>query len=438
MNLMMEYASPQIYYSLACFAYIIIGVMGAVVRWCHMCRPYDEQGEYFYPARRQVSFFYAAVVMQLPYVFCPMDTDVWFYIRAFGIIYYPTCFAMVYQRYFRLGKMNRNWRSRLYFIVPFVLLFAMLFLVLFGAGDVFDAHDRVWLGCAAGLGMLLSLRFVQEGWWLKKKITEYHNQNFSNESDFPYAFAGKVIYAPVVWFVLLWGVFFSGSHWFKFVVDIIFAVWMIKFLCMVLHPNKLLKILPQEESQTGIEMDSMRLEEEQNTASMLQMDMAARMKQINEELVSDDVLAVAHVPIVDEAQIVNEIPVASGGGDNDNTPSGKGASVSEEDWESVKREVLTIVGKRYLEPHLKRLDVIRDVSMMRHTLAGNFITQIGFYKLVNAFRIRHYEKLVDGGAASKLNQDAIAELCGFKNRWGLSNAKKRLADFDYSLIEDFV
>lgn len=438
MNLVMEYASPQIYYSLACFTYIIVGVMGAVVRWCHMCRPYNEQGEYFYPARKQVSFFYAAVILQLPYVFWPMDTDVWFYARAFGIIFYPTCFAMVYHRYFRLGKMNRNWYSRLYFMLPFVLLFAMLFLVLFGAGDVFSSYSQVWLGCAAAMGMLLSLRFVQEGWWLKKKIEEYHNQNFSNESDFPYVFASKVIYAPVIWFVLLWIVFISGSHWFKLIADLVLAVWMVKFLCMVLHPNKLLRILPQTEGQGGVEQEMEDREEEPKTASMLQMDMTARMLQINQELVSDEALIIDNGRVVDDAQIINEVLDVPESDDNVAAVSSKTISVSEEDWESVKREVLTIVGKRYLEPHLKRLDVIRDVSMMRHTLAGTFITQIGFYKLVNAFRIRHYEKLVNGGAASKLNQDAIAELCGFKNRWALSNAKKRLADFDYSLIEEYV
>lgn len=31
-----------------------------------------------------------------------------------------------------------------------------------------------------------------------------------------------------------------------------------------------------------------------------------------------------------------------------------------------------------------------------------------------------------------------AELCGFKNRWALSNARKRLEGFDYSLIEEYV
>lgn len=113
-------------------------------------------------------------------------------------------------------------------------------------------------------------------------------------------------------------------------------------------------------------------------------------------------------------------------------------AVNNEDWEAVKREVLTIVSKRYLEPSLKRVDVIRDVTFMKHTLAGNFITQVGFYKLVNAFRLRHYEKLVETPKGANMTQDAVAMLCGFKNRWALTNARKRMEDFDYSLIEDYV
>ncbi len=68
--------------------------------------------------------------------------------------------------------------------------------------------------------------------------------------------------------------------------------------------------------------------------------------------------------------------------------------MAEKDWEAVKKEVLTIVSRRYLEPSLKPVDVIRDVTLMKHTLAGTFITQVGFYKLVNAFRVRHYERLM--------------------------------------------
>lgn len=111
--------------------------------------------------------------------------------------------------------------------------------------------------------------------------------------------------------------------------------------------------------------------------------------------------------------------------------------MAEKDWEAVKKEVLTIVSRRYLEPSLKRVDVIRDVTLMKHTLAGTFITQVGFYKLVNAFRVRHYERLMET-SNSNLSQDMAAELCGFKNRWALSNARKRLEGFDYSLIEEYV
>lgn len=75
---------------------------------------------------------------------------------------------------------------------------------------------------------------------------------------------------------------------------------------------------------------------------------------------------------------------------------------------------------------------------MNHTLAGTFITQVGFYRLVNAFRIRHYERLMASDSSANIGQEAAAELCGFKNRWGLTNARKRLKDFDYDLIEKYV
>lgn len=98
--------------------------------------------------------------------------------------------------------------------------------------------------------------------------------------------------------------------------------------------------------------------------------------------------------------------------------------IKQENWESVKNEVLTIVSRRYLEPSLKRIEVVRDVSSMNHTLAGTFITQVGFYRLVNAFRIRHYERLMASDSSANIGQEAAAELCGFKNRWGTHQCQK--------------
>lgn len=406
MNITVEYASPQIYYSLACFMYIIIGVMGAAVRWFHMCHPYDEQSEYFYPARRQTTFFYAAVILQLPYVLCPSNPDVWLYVRIVGIVYYPVCFAMLFRRYFRRGKLSRNWQSQLFFFVPFLLMIGMLGVVLFGPDDMLTRYHSIVEWSMGVLSLLMSCRFVGECRWLDKKIDEYHTQNFSNESDFPYVFAKKVLYLPLIWFTVMWVVFISCSRNVKMLVDVIFAIWMIRFLCQILHPNKILCAMKQEK-----EMDL-----------MVQKDMEGH-KVETESL--GQVVQELEVVVPLQENMTMEACVA------------QRQAIDPDDWEAVKKEVLTIVSKRYLEQNLKRVDVIRDVTFMKHTMAGNFITQIGFYKLVNAFRIRHYEKLMEE-ASPNMSLEAIAEMCGFKNRWALANARKRLGDFDYGLIEDYV
>lgn len=41
-------------------------------------------------------------------------------------------------------------------------------------------------------------------------------------------------------------------------------------------------------------------------------------------------------------------------------------------------------------------------------------------------------------APAAMSQEMAAEKCGFKNRWALSNARKRMKDFDYSLIEEYL
>ncbi len=403
MKLYTCFASPEIFYSLACFTFILSGVFGAVVRWCHMCHPYDEHGDDFYPARRQVVFFYAAVSLQFPYVLCPTDSGVWLYLCVFGIIYYPVCFAMLFQRYFRLGRMNRNWHSRLYFFLPLLLLGVMFLMVLFQFDSLIERYQFEIKIIFGKLSLLLSWRFVKECRWLSRRIDEYHTQNFSDESDFPYHFAKKVLYIPLIGTWIMWIVFLTESREVKMVVDLVMAVWMVRFLCRILPPHRLIR-----SPQVRKELEEM----EKKSMMILQKE--------------KDVLE----------------KTALNADREEGTPVDKECvlrQIAEEDWEAVKQEVLAIVSRRYLEPSLKRIDVIHDVTRMKRTLAGTFITQVGFYKLVNAFRVRHYEKLMESSSANvNMSQDIAAELCGFKNRWALANARKRLEDFDYDLIEAYV
>lgn len=373
-------------------------------------------GDFFYPARRQMTFFYTATALQLPYVLCPGDPGTWLFARSFGILYYPICFTILYHRYFQTDKPWRQWSAVTYFVTPFLLLGGLLFIVFFHQNNLLIPYKLTWEIAMGGVSILLSIHLFKECKWLIKKVDSYHTQNYSNESDFPFAFAKKILHLPALGLLMMWTLFILDNQMVKAYIDLFMATWQVQFLCRILHPNKMI-----HSEQNKNNMDFI---ENENMEQILQE------KELFEKIVQTT-----------DGQVLEEAPIDDTSDEPKLITYNKEKlrlQMEQENWESVKDEVLTIVSKRYLEPSLKRIEVVRDVSSMNHTLAGTFITQVGFYRLVNAFRIRHYERLMASDSSANIGQEAAAELCGFKNRWGLTNARKRLKDFDYDLIEKYV
>lgn len=416
MNIPTIFTQPENFYSLACYTYILSGVICGVVRWFHMCHPFDRGGDFFYPARRQMTFFYTATALQLPYVLCPGDPGTWLFARSFGILYYPICFTILYHRYFQTDKPWRQWSAVTYFVTPFLLLGGLLFIVFFHQNNLLIPYKLTWEIAMGGVSILLSIHLFKECKWLIKKVDSYHTQNYSNESDFPFAFAKKILHLPALGLLMMWTLFILDNQMVKAYIDLFMATWQVQFLCRILHPNKMI-----HSEQNKNNMDFI---ENENMEQILQE------KELFEKIVQTT-----------DGQVLEEAPIDDTSDEPKLITYNKEKlrlQMEQENWESVKNEVLTIVSRRYLEPSLKRIEVVRDVSSMNHTLAGTFITQVGFYRLVNAFRIRHYERLMASDSSANIGQEAAAELCGFKNRWGLTNARKRLKDFDYDLIEKYV
>lgn len=416
MNIPTIFTQPENFYSLACYTYILSGMICGVVRWFHMCHPFDRGGDFFYPARRQMTFFYTATALQLPYVLCPGDPGTWLFARSFGILYYPICFTILYHRYFQTDKPWRQWSAVTYFVTPFLLLGGLLFIVFFHQNNLLIPYKLTWEIAMGGVSILLSIHLFKECKWLIKKVDSYHTQNYSNESDFPFAFAKKILHLPALGLLMMWTLFILDNQMVKAYIDLFMATWQVQFLCRILHPNKMI-----HSEQNKNNMDFI---ENENMEQILQE------KELFEKIVQTT-----------DGQVLEEAPIDDTSDEPKLITYNKEKlrlQMEQENWESVKDEVLTIVSKRYLEPSLKRIEVVRDVSSMNHTLAGTFITQVGFYRLVNAFRIRHYERLMASDSSANIGQEAAAELCGFKNRWGLTNARKRLKDFDYDLIEKYV
>lgn len=434
------FTQPENFYSLACYTYILSGVICAVVRWFHMCRPFDQRSDYFYPARRQVTFFYAATALQLPYMLCPGDPGSWFFARSFGILYYPVCFALLYHRFFQMRHLWSKKLSIAYFCSPFLLLGALFVIVVFHQNDLLLPYKRLWECIMVCVSILLTYRLVKECRWVAKKVESYHTQNYSNESDFPFTFAKNMLYLPAVWLIVMWTLFLLDNQMVKAFIDLIIAAWHVLFLCRILHPSR-----PVSSKRS---IDDMKTIEDENMERILQEnELLEKVVEATDNLILEEPCTEDEDGVKDEANVTDEAGVTDENNETDEANerqlierNGENTRqrIEKEKWESVKNEVLTIVSRRYLEPSLKRIEVIRDVSAMNHTLAGTFITQVGFYRLVNAFRVRHYERLMESDSTSNLGQEIAAEMCGFKNRWGLANARKRLKDFDYELIERYM
>lgn len=434
------FTQPANFYSLACYTYILSGVICAVVRWFHMCRPFDQRSDYFYPARRQVTFFYAATALQLPYMLCPGDPGSWFFARSFGILYYPVCFALLYHRFFQMRHLWSKKLSIAYFCSPFLLLGALFVIVVFHQNDLLLPYKRLWECIMVCVSILLTYRLVKECRWVAKKVESYHTQNYSNESDFPFTFAKNMLYLPAVWLTVMWTLFLLDNQMVKAFIDLIMAAWHVLLLCRILHPSR-----PVSSKRS---IDDMKTIENENMERILQEnELLEKVVEATDNLILEEPCTEDEAGVTDEANVTDEASVTDENNETDEAierqlieRNGENTRqrIEKEKWESVKNEVLTIVSHRYLEPSLKRIEVIRDVSAMNHTLAGTFITQVGFYRLVNAFRVRHYERLMESDSTSNLGQEIAAEMCGFKNRWGLANARKRLKDFDYELIERYV
>ena len=434
------FTQPENFYSLACYTYILSGVICAIVRWFHMCRPFDQRSDYFYPARRQVTFFYAATALQLPYMLCPGDPGSWFFARSFGILYYPVCFALLYHRFFQMRHLWSKKLSIAYFCSPFLLLGALFIIVVFHQNDLLLPYKRLWECIMVCVSILLTYRLVKECRWVAKKVESYHTQNYSNESDFPFTFAKNMLYLPAVWLIVMWALFLLDNQMVKAFIDLIMAAWHVLLLCHILHPSR-----PVSSKRS---IDDMKTIENENMERILQEnELLEKVVEATDNLISEEPCTEDEAGVTDEANVTDEAGVTDENNETDEANerqlterNGENTRqrIEKEKWESVKNEVLTIVSHRYLEPSLKRIEVIRDVSAMNHTLAGTFITQVGFYRLVNAFRVRHYERLIESDSTSNLGQEIAAEMCGFKNRWGLANARKRLKDFDYELIERYV
>ncbi len=378
-----------VFYALACFAHIIAGVVCACIRSVHYCPPFDQDKNYFYPARYYTIAFFLMPLFHLPYFLDPYDNNYFDFVLMFILLATPmTCSMQVYRHFMLVSFKNSPvWRQTIIYIVFFVI--GLVFLCsIFG----FDIHSHavefkvgscvVWL--------IMCTKLAVEVRWIRKRIQNYHEQNFSNEDDYPYKFAEKILYSLYVGVALAVFVFLCNSRWVLAIYDLFQVVWCVIFLGLVLPA----RYKPAKKDRDGRVCESEGCEKNGCTDS-----------DVIRNLVQEEEIEKKQISLTPEMV-------------------------------SVKEAVLEQVRKQYLNENLRRSDIIDGLTDVNKTLACAYIAKIGFYRLINAFRLRHLELYMK--EHPRVTIEAAAVSSGFKDRYAYYNAKKRMKNFDWDEVSAFL
>lgn len=360
--------------------FIVTGLICGFVRFRHCCRPFSEHEEYFYPARKQVAVFYAAVALSFPYILAPEDPAVWTYVRIWGIVCYPTGFALLVRRYFDSFGDGHKVLWGVFLGVPTLFVMTLLAMLFAGGAGWIAGHSRELCIAAGALSFVLTCVMAGVLACLKRMIDRFNTENYSNEDDFPYSFARMMVVMPFAWVAGMWVVFLSGNHWVKFAVDILASLWMVYFLCIILHPQRV-------KSPKAID----------ETTRLLERESEEEIKEIEGR-----------------------------------RQSSRSAGCTEAD-PAVKERVLAVIRRRFREPHLLKSEVLLDVGNVDMGKASSFISGVGYYNLVNMFRLEYARLYKEAHPHAK--QEEVAEEAGFSSRTAYYKAKKYVGEIDSEIVK---
>lgn len=181
----------------------------------------------------------------------------------------------------------------------------------------------------------------------------------------------------------MWTIFITGSRWGKFAVDIVTSCGMIYFLGLILHPQRVLR-------PSAID-DEMEKSEDRKQREIQEIDTSE-----NES---------------------SDIPP-----EDDGTP-----------MDVIKDEVLAVILRRFREPHLLKTEVLLDLGSGKMNKASKFISSIGYYNLVNMFRLEYARLYKEAHPHAK--QEEIAIESGFVSRTAYYKVKKSVGEIDHALTQ---
>lgn len=342
-----NFTPDELFSVAACFTFILGSLFCSIIRWGHMCRPYDRRADYFYPARRMVSLTYLTPLLLLPYVFHWRSPDTWLFVRAFFLFYMPVFASMAFRSYFFSGRRWRWLRMGLGTVLPGLFLLVLFVFACKGGDSLTRWQEGLIVPITETVCALLAGYLVYTTFWLMRRIHYYLHGEYSNNEDFPIRFAKGVVFIPLLMLLITWGIYLADNCWLLGCFYLLVTVVAFGILLVILHPQR-----------TGARLVEQEME--------LVTD---RVIQENETMVSDEMKEAMMEPSRDSGSASSEVL----------------------DRLEQKLRVLVEEEKLYLKPNLTMTELAVRLKTNRSYLSQLFRNRFhsSFYGYINRLRI-HY------------------------------------------------
>ena len=263
---------PEIYYAASCLILVVTSLFCALVRYFHMCRPFDEEETYFYPARKLITIIYACFALPVVWLFRMDSPDAYFFMRVFLMLLLPGAGVLSFRRFFFSKTRHRRLILVLSGIIPLAIMLACWIYGWIG-GDTLYRHRDMLLLLIGGYSLLLTAMQMHTTNWLLRQIRQHMQEEYSNSEDFPVRFAGFVVFMPVLYLGAAWWLFITGDHdynmWFQLVISVMHIVILIR----ILHPQrKEYRDVVEETEELIVEKIETVLSNQESGSSLLSVD----------------------------------------------------------------------------------------------------------------------------------------------------------------------
>lgn len=230
---------------LATTVFITTGVVVALVRWFHMCRPYDTNPNYYYPARPFVTGIFLSSLLLLPYALHPESEDAWHLAQMYflpGSLYE---FTVMLYAYFGNVMRWKKWRRPILIVgfpVAISLVAAEILAILPGDHISIISHANMLI-----LGGVMTWVCLGAMWLVFRWARQFDEDDFSNPNDFPVTFARHWLLLILVNMCFCWAAALADTKLLMAVVMLLFSASAVMLVITVLHPHRTRPVMEEEE-----------------------------------------------------------------------------------------------------------------------------------------------------------------------------------------------